>query len=382
MLPTISSPQKETAPAFRSVAADADIIVGVSGGVDSAVSLLLLKQAGFSPRAVFMKNWEEDDDEKYCAAAEDLADVQRVCDTLGVELKTVNLSSEYWDNVFSRFMQVYREGRTPNPDVLCNREIKFRAFVDFAADLGAEVIATGHYARIDRGDGRLRLLRGLDKEKDQSYFLCLLDQNQLECALFPVGALTKKAVRNLARRFELHNHARKDSTGICFIGERPFKSFLMHYIPPNPGPIVSSDGRELGKHDGLMYYTIGQRQGLGIGGDRLGDGRAWYVAAKDPVRNALVVVQGREHPALLTCELEAEDAHWIAGRPPTLPFRCAAKIRYRQADQTCHLKGSTDGRLKVRFDAPQWAAAPGQMVVFYRGEECLGGATISAVSAR
>ncbi len=373
---------KSESPApWRDIATDSDVIVGLSGGVDSAVSLMLLKQAGFPVRAVFMKNWEEDDDEEYCAAAQDLEDAKRVCDHLGVELKTVNLSAEYWDNVFSCFVDVYRRGATPNPDVLCNREIKFRAFLDFATDLGANVIATGHYARIELRDGRFRLLKGRDNQKDQSYFLCLLDQGQLERAVFPIGAMSKNEVRDLARRFELHNHARKDSTGICFIGERPFKSFLQHYIPPDPGPIYSSEGRELGTHDGLMYYTIGQRQGLRIGGNRHGDGRAWYVAEKDSERNALVVVQGREHPALYADTLKAEEVHWISTDSPAMPLRCQAKIRYRQADQACTVEPLSDGRLEVRFEAPQWAVSPGQAVVFYSGEECLGGATISALSS-
>ncbi len=363
-------------PPWRDVAANSSVIVGISGGVDSAVSLLLLKDAGLEVRAIFMKNWEEDDDEQYCAAAEDLEDARKVCDHLGVELKTVNLSAEYWDNVFSRFVEVYRRGETPNPDVLCNREIKFRAFLDFATDLGADVIATGHYARIQRRDGRYRLLKGQDEQKDQSYFLCLLDQSQLERAVFPVGSLDKNEVRDLARRFDLHNHARKDSTGICFIGERPFKSFLQHYIPKHPGPMVTPEGRTVGSHDGLMFYTIGQRQGLGIGGDRHGDGRAWYVAGKEPEENALIVVQGREHPALHSHSLVAEDAHWICGETPTLPLRCTAKIRYRQIDQSCSVEPLPQGRLKVHFDAPQWAVAPGQIVVFYHGDECLGGATI------
>jgi len=371
----------ESPPPWRDIAADSSVIVGVSGGVDSAVSLMLLKDAGLSVRAVFMKNWDEDDNEEFCAAAEDLEDAQRVCDRLGVALQTVNLSAEYWDNVFSRFVEVYRRGATPNPDVLCNREIKFRAFLDFATDLGADIIATGHYARIELRNGYYRLLKGRDGQKDQSYFLCLLDQSQLERAVFPVGSLAKDEVRELARRFELHNHARKDSTGVCFIGQRPFKSFLEHYIARNPGPIVSVEGGELGSHDGLMFYTIGQRQGLGIGGHRLGDGSAWYVAAKDSDRNALVVAQGREHPALYAERLEAEEVHWISGSAPTLPLRCQAKIRYRQPDQTCSVEPASRGRVMVRFDRAQWAVAPGQTVVFYNGEECLGGATIRRVPA-
>ncbi len=364
---------------WRDIATDSSVIVGVSGGVDSAASLVLLKDAGLSVRAVFMKNWEEDDNEDYCAAAQDLEDAQGVCDHLGVELKTVNLSAEYWDNVFTRFLEVYRRGATPNPDVLCNREIKFRAFMDFATDLGADFIATGHYARIEHWNGCYRLLKGRDDQKDQSYFLYLLEQSQLKRAVFPVGSLIKEEVRELARRYELHNHARKDSTGICFIGERPFKSFLEHYISPDPGPIVSVEGRELGSHDGLMFYTIGQRQGVGIGGQRHGDGRAWYVASKDSERNALVVAQGREHPALFTDMLEAEDVHWISGSAPSLPLRCNAKIRYRQADQACSVEPVSQGRVRVRFERPQWAVASGQSVVFYNGEECLGGATIREV---
>ncbi len=381
MLKQANNNRAQSAVAWRKIGATSSVIVGVSGGVDSAVSLLLLKQAGLSVRAVFMKNWEEDDNGEYCAAAQDLEDARRVCDRLGVELKTVNLSAEYWDNVFSHFVEVYRRGATPNPDVLCNREIKFRAFLDFATDLGADVIATGHYARIEHRNGRYQLLKARDGKKDQSYFLCLLNQGQLKRAVFPVGSMDKGEVRELARRFELHNHARKDSTGICFIGERPFKSFLEHYIPRDPGPIVSVEGRELGSHDGLTYYTIGQRQGLGIGGHRHGDGRAWYVAAKDCERNALVVVQGREHPALYAEELEAEEVHWISGHAPALPLRCTAKIRYRQEDQTCSVEPVSRGRVMVRFDRPQWAVTPGQSVVFYHGEECLGGATISKVPA-
>ena len=371
----------ESPPPWRDIGADSNIIVGVSGGVDSAVSLTLLKQAGFSVRALFMKNWEEDDNERYCAAAEDLEDAQRVCDRLGVELQTVNLSAEYWDNVFSHFVEVYRRGETPNPDVLCNREIKFRAFLDFATDLGADFIATGHYARIESSNGCYRLLKGRDGQKDQSYFLCLLEQSQLERAVFPVGALAKGEVRELARSFELHNHARKDSTGVCFIGERPFKSFLERYIPRNPGPVLNLDGRELGSHDGLMFYTIGQRQGLGIGGRSYGSGSPWYVAAKDLQRNALLVAQGRDHPALYADELEADGVHWISGSAPALPLRCQAKIRYRQPDQACIVEPAPGGRVLVRFHRPQWAVSPGQTVVFYSGEECLGGATIREATA-
>ena len=366
----------ESSVSRRDIRPGAEIIVGLSGGVDSAVALALLQEADFAVRAVFMKNWDEDDETGYCAAAEDLRDAERVCGHLGVELRTVNLSTEYWENVFNRFVETYQRGQTPNPDVLCNSEVKFRAFLDFATDLGADLIATGHYARIEQRGGRYRLLKGLDAGKDQSYFLCLLDQDQLERAVFPLGALEKTEVRNLARRLGLHNHSRRDSTGICFIGERPFKTFLQRFLPRRPGPIVSAEGRELGLHDGLMYYTIGQRQGLGIGGDKTGDGRAWYVAAKDFERNALVAVQGREHPSLYAPALSAVEAHWIRGSAPQLPLSCNAKIRYRQPDQACTVHELTDAAYRVRFAEPQWAIAPGQTIVFYDGDECLGGATI------
>ena len=366
----------ESSVSRRDIRPGAEIIVGLSGGVDSAVALALLQEADFAVRAVFMKNWDEDDETGFCTAAEDLRDAERVCGHLGVELRTVNLSTEYWENVFNRFVETYQRGQTPNPDVLCNSEVKFRAFLDFATDLGADLIATGHYARIEQRGGRYRLLKGLDAGKDQSYFLCLLDQDQLERAVFPLGALEKTEVRNLARRLGLHNHSRRDSTGICFIGERPFKTFLQRFLPRRPGPIVSAEGRELGLHDGLMYYTIGQRQGLGIGGDKTGDGRAWYVAAKDFERNALVAVQGREHPSLYAPALSAVEAHWIRGSAPQLPLSCHAKIRYRQPDQACTVHELTDAAYRVRFLEPQWAIAPGQTIVFYDGDECLGGATI------
>lgn len=359
------------------VSSAADIIVGISGGVDSAVTLSLIRDAGYNVRALFMKNWEEDDDDDYCAAAADLEDAKRVCSHLDVELKTVNLSAEYWDNVFTEFLARYRSGQTPNPDILCNREIKFRAFLDFAADLGADVIATGHYARIGKSHDRYQLLKGVDTEKDQSYFLCMLDQHQLSRAVFPIGGMSKPAVRAAAIAHGLHNHARKDSTGICFIGERPFRQFLSRYLPPNPGAIVTADRRVIGGHEGLMYYTIGQRQGLGIGGAASGTGEPWYVAAKDIDQNALVVVQGHDHPMLYSNALKATDPHWIAGEPPDLPFECHAKIRYRQRDQACRVEMSAGGQLLVRFQSPQRAVAPGQMVVFYGGNECLGGATIS-----
>lgn len=364
--------------ALDGVSRDTRIIVGVSGGVDSAVALSLIHKAGYPVRALFMKNWEEDDDGDFCAAAADLEDAERVCEQLRVELKTVNLSAEYWDKVFLEFLDSCRDGHTPNPDVLCNREIKFRAFLDFATDLGAGLIATGHYAQTQYRDGRYRLLKGADPEKDQSYFLCLLDQTQLARAVFPLGTFLKMSVREMASRFGLHNHARKNSTGICFIGERPFRQFLSRYLPPKPGPVVTEKGREIGNHDGLMYYTIGQRRGLGIGGSARGTGEPWYVAAKCFEENALVVVQGRQHPKLYTRALAAANPHWIAGEPSMLPLRCHAKVRYRQPDQPCSVERRINGDLLVRFDRPQWGVAPGQTVVFYTGNECLGGATIDS----
>lgn len=366
---------------MAAVSPDTEVIVGLSGGVDSAVALSRIRDAGYPVRALFMKNWEEDDSEDYCAAAADLEDAERVCAHLGVELKTVNLSADYWDKVFMEFLEAYGAGQTPNPDVLCNREIKFRSFLDFAMDLGADAIATGHYARTAFDDGRYRLLKGVDAEKDQSYFLCLLDQSQLSRALFPVGTLSKTRVREVASRLGLHNHARKDSTGICFIGERPFRQFLSRYLPPNPGPVVTDDGREIGAHHGLMYYTIGQRHGLGIGGSAAGTGEPWYVAAKDFETNTLIAVQGHDHPMLFSRTLVAGGVHWIAGQSPALPVRCSAKIRYRQPDQACSIEENGSGRLTVRFDHPQRAVAPGQTIAFYTDDECLGGATIMSSPA-
>ncbi len=374
----VSAPFAERADTERRVA------VGVSGGVDSAVALARIVEGGADPLALYMKNWDEDDDGP-CPAAEDLEMAGQVCDRLGVELRTVNFSHEYWERVFAHFIAEHLAGRTPNPDVLCNTEVKFDAFVDFAADLGAERIATGHYARVVEREGRLALLRGLDGSKDQSYFLHGLDQRQLAKAEFPVGALRKRDVRDLAAELGLAPHARADSTGICFIGERPFREFLSRWVEANPGPILSLDGERLGEHGGLAFHTIGQRKGLAIGGRRGRGADPWYVARKDLERNALVVVQGRDHPALLAGAVETEAMHWISGCPPELPLACTAKIRYRQADATCVVAalddvrgdgGRGDGRCLVRFDEPQWAAAPGQSVVLYAGDECLGGAVI------
>jgi len=354
------------------------VMMALSGGVDSAVSLLLLKRQGYEVEALFMKNWDEDDADGYCAAAEDLADAERVCEQLGVALHTVNFSHEYWENVFTRFLDEYRSGRTPNPDVLCNREVKFQVFVEHARDLGAECIATGHYARIAVNGGERRLLTGADDNKDQSYFLHMLTQEQLRPALFPIGELQKSDVRRMAREAGLETHDKKDSTGICFIGEQPFQQFLARFLAPRPGAVESVDGVTVGAHEGLMYYTIGQRQGLGIGGRVGGSGEPWYVVEKDLSRDTLIVAQGREHPALFGRELQAGELHWIGSEAPALPLRCKAKVRYRQRGQDCQVLADGDG-CRVVFDNPQWAAAPGQSVVFYAGDECLGGAIIDSV---
>ena len=355
-------------------------MVAISGGVDSAVALMRLVEAGVPAQAMFMKNWEEDDTHGYCAAAEDLADAERVCDRLGVPLHAVNCADAYWDNVFTRFVRDLERGTTPNPDVLCNREVKFAAFADHARRLGAERVATGHYARIDRGAGAIRLLKGADPAKDQSYFLHALDRSQLERALFPLGDLDKRTVRTLARDAGLAPHDKPDSTGICFIGERRFRSFLARFVDASPGPVETMDGLRIGEHPGLAFFTIGQRRGLGIGGRSDGAQAPWYVAAKDQARNALVVVQGHDHPALLARRLRVRDMHWIAGCAPPLPLRCAAKIRYRQTDQACTVRPGERGEetLEFDFDHPQWAAAPGQYAVLYDGEACLGGGIIES----
>ncbi len=350
-------------------------MVGLSGGVDSSVAALLLQRDGVPVEALFMKNWEEDDDADYCAAAVDLADAQGVVERLGIPLHAVNFAHDYWERVFEHFLAEYRTGRTPNPDILCNREIKFRAFLDHALAHGASGIATGHYARVAHAGGRWRLLRGRDPGKDQSYFLHALDQTQLAHARFPVGELEKSAVRRIAREAGLATHDRRDSTGICFIGERRFKEFLMRFLPAQPGTIQTPDGSEVGRHDGLMYYTLGQRQGLGIGGRRDADGTPWYVVGKRLEENVLLVAQGHDHPLLMSDGLDATQVHWIGG-PPALPFECTAKVRYRMADVPCRIEGDDDDRIRVGFATPQRAVTPGQSVVFYDHDECLGGAVI------
>ncbi len=361
--------------------ADTPVIVGLSGGVDSAVAALLLRDQGLQVRALFMKNWEEDDDQGHCAATEDADDARAVCKLLGIDFHSVNFSSEYWDLVFERFLAAYRAGLTPNPDVLCNREIKFHHFLRHALDLGGEYIATGHYARKEQQDGVWRLLKAEDLNKDQSYFLHAIDQRALAHTLFPLGTLKKGEVRRLAKAVQIPVHAKKDSTGICFIGERPFREFLGRYLAPNPGPMETPEGETMGRHDGLMYYTLGQRRGLGIGGRAGSNGAPWYVAAKDEGRNTLIVVQDREHALLYSHELEAGELHWIAGKPPALPLECHAKTRYRQPDQACRVTALADGRIKVCFAEAQWAVTPGQSVVFYSGDACLGGGTIESARA-
>lgn len=352
------------------------VIVGMSGGVDSSVAALLLREQGYRVEGLFMKNWEEDDGTEYCTAKEDYADAQAVADALGIPLHGANFAAEYWDNVFEHFLAEYRAGRTPNPDILCNREIKFRAFLDYALLLGADCIATGHYARRGETDGRATLLRGLDSNKDQSYFLHAVGHEELARTLFPVGELPKPEVRDIARRHGLATHGKKDSTGICFIGERRFRDFLQTYLPAQPGEIRSLEGEVLGRHQGLMYHTLGQRQGLGIGGLAGRDEAPWYVAGKDLDNNVLLVAQGNDHPALFSTSLETGQAYWVAGEAPALPLLCTAKVRYRQPDQGCRVEALEDARCRVIFDSPQRAVTPGQSVVFYLGDRCLGGAVI------
>jgi tRNA-specific 2-thiouridylase len=351
-------------------------MVGLSGGVDSAVAAALLLDQGYRVDALFMKNWDEDDEPGYCPAEQDLADARAVANLLGVTLHTVSFSGQYWNRVFAYFLAEYQAGRTPNPDILCNQEIKFKAFLDYALELGADAIATGHYARVAGEPNRRRLLKGRDHNKDQSYFLYRLDQRALNHSLFPVGDLEKSQVREIAAQRGLPNSAKKDSTGICFIGERKFRDFLARYLPARPGDIVSIDGELLGRHRGLMFHTIGQRQGLGIGGLKDASGEPWYVVDKQIATNRLVVAQGKQHPALFRSVLQAGGLHWISGQPPPTPCACQARIRYRQAVQSCTLLTLEADTARVEFDAPQRAVTPGQAVVFYSGDDCLGGGTI------
>ena len=357
------------------------IVVGLSGGVDSSVAATLLLEQGYRVEGAFMKNWEDDDSAGYCPAEQDFQDAKSVCEQLGVSLQAVNFSKAYRDSVFSHFLKEYRAGRTPNPDILCNKEIKFKLFLEYALSRGAELIATGHYAQVIKKNGRFQLLKAKDQNKDQSYFLYTLGQQQLSRTLFPLGELEKTEVRAIAKRNGLITHAKKDSTGICFIGERNFREFLSRYLPAQPGEMYTPEGMLIGQHAGLMYYTLGQRQGLGIGG-RSGalEGKPWYVAGKDIVNNRLYVSQGL-HPMLYSSVLEANQLHWVAGEPVAPPFRCKAKIRYRQTEQACIITRIDNNNCQVIFDKPQQAATPGQSVVFYHGDECLGGAVIEHTNA-
>ena len=384
------------------------IVVGMSGGVDSSVTALLLKQQGYDVVGLFMKNWEDDDNDEYCSSRQDLLDAVSVADTIGIPIEAVNFSREYKERVFSEFLREYQAGRTPNPDILCNAEIKFKAFLDHAMQLGADTIATGHYAQVREVDGLFQLLKAEDGSKDQSYFLHRLNQVQLSHALFPLGKILKSQVRAIAEQHGLPNHAKKDSTGICFIGERPFREFLSRYLPTKPGEMWTPDtlagrpdcgrgsnapapapecsappchsrtpeGSIVGQHIGLSFYTIGQRQGLGIGGAREASGEPWFVAGKDMVNNRLIVVQGHGHPALLAPRLTALDSHWISGTAPPIDHPYGAKTRYRQPDAACHLTRVSGSSCEIAFDEAQWAVTPGQSVVVYDGAICLGGAII------
>lgn len=349
------------------------VVVGMSGGVDSSVAAALLKKEGYRVVGLFMKNWEEKDENGQCHAARDYEDVARVCDRLDIPYYAVEFVQEYWDQVFTRFLEEYKAGYTPNPDILCNREIKFNAFMAKAQELGGDYLATGHYCRTDVANEHHRLLKGTDPAKDQSYFLYTVNRDTLSKVLFPIGQIEKSEVRRIARELELPIHDKKDSTGICFIGERNFRPFLSRYLAAKPGPIRTLEGETMGEHPGSAYFTIGQRKGLGLGGE----GEPWFVAGKDSNKNIVYVVRGQDHPALFSRGLSAEELSWVdLSAPSALPYRCKAKIRYRQADQDCTIVSIENGRAQVEFDTPQRAVAPGQSIVFYDGEVCLGGGVI------
>lgn len=359
--------------------ADTHVVVGMSGGVDSSVAAMCLLEQGYQVSGIFMQNWEDDDEQ--CTARQDYRDASGVASHLGISLSTVNFADQYWERVFAHFLTEYGAGRTPNPDILCNQEIKFRAFLDHARRQGADTIATGHYARVGEAGSKVTLLRGLDNNKDQSYFLHTLNQEQLAATLFPLGDLTKPVVRELAQAAGLHVHGKKDSTGICFIGERKFNEFLSEYLPASPGDLVTEDGQIIGRHNGLMFYTLGQRQGLGIGGRQAASEAPWYVLDKRLSNNALIVGQGHDHPWLFSQALQAHAMHWVAGEPPGKEFYCTARVRYRQQDQPARVTVLTQGRIEAHFDEPVRATTPGQSIVFYDGDCCLGGAVISDFEA-
>lgn len=354
------------------------VIVGMSGGVDSSVAAQRLIEDGYQVEGLFMKNWEQDDAEDYCAAADDLKDAQQVCDKLNIKLHSVNFSDQYWDRVFKHFLDEYRSGRTPNPDILCNKEIKFKAFLDYALQLGANYIATGHYVQRAESNGEYQLLKGLDNNKDQSYFLYTLNQQQLKHSLFPVGGIEKPQVRKIAEESAFITHDKKDSTGICFIGERKFKDFLQQFIPAQPGDIKTLQGQVIGKHHGLMYYTLGQRKGLGIGGVKNATDEPWFSVKKDLQENILYVAQG-DDSALFHTNLSASQLCWVSEKAPELPYSCKAKVRYRQEDQHCTIQSSENGSITVCFEKAQRAITPGQSVVFYQANVCLGGGVIDTM---
>lgn len=353
------------------------IIVGMSGGVDSTVAALLLQQQGHDVAGVFMQNWEAADDDPHCTAEQDLSDAKAACERLNIPFEVVNFSKAYWDNVFQYCLDEFHAGRTPNPDIWCNKEIKFKCFLDYALDQGADLLATGHYANVAYVDGCYHLLTAKDSNKDQSYFLYTLGQHELAHALFPLAELTKPEVRQIAQQAGFINSNKKDSTGICFIGERNFKEFLQEFILAQPGDIHTTEGKKVGTHDGLMFYTLGQRKGLNIGGLSSYSEDAWYVVDKDLSNNLLIVGQGHNHPRLLSSSLDCTDLHWVTGQAPKLPLDCYARTRYHQPNQACTLVSITDSSLHVEFDNPQRAITPGQSVVFYKDDECLGGGIIS-----